>query len=320
LPTALLSFHTFSGCSYNSSFFGHSKVSLFELLISNAEFINLFKTISSSTSFDFSDAIINCLETFVCQFYKKNSKQNSVNALRAELFETKFKSKAGNDSRLPPCYDSLLLHLRRSFLISRIYSYSRNENISLKTMPRNGYEKFGYQSLVSNDNQPAKLVFIWTATAIIPPEIEDFKPKRANKSIKDSNVICCKCTKGCKNNRCSCKKANIPCSGSCKCKDCTNQCIDSNMSQMDIDNNSTEAETTNVAFDESKDDDDEEEEEEEEEDDDDDDDDDGEEEFINESDNDDVNSDDESDNDTDDDDSVEFDLLGYEDDGDDDDE
>ena len=35
-------------------------------------------------------------------------------------------------------------------------------------------------------------------------------------------LISCKCKKGCKNNLCSCRKANFNCYGACLCKDCTN--------------------------------------------------------------------------------------------------
>ena len=35
-------------------------------------------------------------------------------------------------------------------------------------------------------------------------------------------LVNCKCTKGCENNRCSCKKPGLQCTDVCKCSDCKN--------------------------------------------------------------------------------------------------
>ena len=86
------------------------------------------------------------LEEFVCFFYgAKRSKIKEVNKLRHRLFKQKFevKNKVIDLSLLPPCLDSLRLHMNRSSYIAKRYRLSKDCNVAEPDKTSHGWEQDG---------------------------------------------------------------------------------------------------------------------------------------------------------------------------------
>ena len=60
-------------------------------------------------SLQLDDTVIDCCEVFICRLYRPNSDITDLNQLRYKMF---CKTTVKNPS-LPPCYDSMLQHLKR---------------------------------------------------------------------------------------------------------------------------------------------------------------------------------------------------------------
>lgn len=111
------------------------------------------------------------LESFVCCMYGKPS-YSSVNKLRYDIFMQKFRPKSGKVlsasdgvdlSLLPPCQDSLYMHIQRANYQAYIWNNSIVHYPKIESPLDHGWE------LDEND----KLDYKWTNGEILPVELID---------------------------------------------------------------------------------------------------------------------------------------------------
>ena len=89
------------------------------------------------------DEILIALEEFVCCLF--NAKSKTVNSARFEIFQKKYtkESKTINISLLPPCYASLLLHIKRSNFVADMWKRLTNPIIELPEISDYGWNEDG---------------------------------------------------------------------------------------------------------------------------------------------------------------------------------
>ena len=135
---ALIGFHAFTGNDYVSAFFRKSKKMCWDKMIDKENnsleiFVNLGETwtLDENLKSDF--------EKFVCYLY--SSKMSSVNKARFKIFEKKhIKSKQVADlSLLPPCRQTLMLHLQRSNYVANIWKSAGSAMVDLPSPTEHGW-------------------------------------------------------------------------------------------------------------------------------------------------------------------------------------
>jgi hypothetical protein len=150
------------------------------------------------TSVSPSDELIEQLSNYVCHLYGYEH-QSDVNLVRYLAF------KAGKyeEEMLPPNEDSLLLHIYRAVYQCYIWRNATQPILNLPNFTEHGW----------SIDESGMVCVKWMS---LPP-------------APDSVLVLvnCKCTKGCENNRCSCKKSGLQCTDVCKCCDCKNGKADS---------------------------------------------------------------------------------------------
>ena len=99
---------------------------------------------------------------------------------------------------MPPTSDLLFLHSQRANFQAFIWKHAHIAFLYLPSFTEHGW-------LVIDGN----VVIDWMNKPIAPDSVLNF--------------IKCKCTTGCKNNRCSCVKALLNCTDLCGCVDCHNK-------------------------------------------------------------------------------------------------
>lgn len=123
IQKALIGLHAFTGNDYISSFFRKGKAICYSLLTKDPQLSEAF--VSLGDDWSVSDHIISCLEKYVCSLYGKG-KCSNVNEARQQIFWEKYnKNKQIVDlSILPPCRESLGLHIRRANYVSCLWKRS----------------------------------------------------------------------------------------------------------------------------------------------------------------------------------------------------
>ncbi|KAK3857509.1 hypothetical protein Pcinc_036238 [Petrolisthes cinctipes] len=132
---------------------------------------------------------MHCIERFVVLLYDRTSPCMDVNEARKKLF-----AKRNSVQRIPPTYDALEQHMKRSVF-------------------QGGYV-WG-QVLVLQPLLPSPTSWGWRQT-------EDGSYEPLWTTLPEALKICfelvlCGCKKGCRK-CCKCKKANLQCTGLCACK------------------------------------------------------------------------------------------------------
>ncbi|XP_066924012.1 uncharacterized protein [Clytia hemisphaerica] len=187
---SLIGFHAFTGCDSVSSFHGKGKKKALSCAIKEGS-DHLTKVFSKlGETLTVSDDLFASIQKFVCSLYGKES-MASVNDLRYVLF----KSGKFEEEFLPPTSDVLFLHSLRANFQAFIWKHA---NIAFLYLP-----SFTEHGWLRNDGN---IVINWMDKPIAPDSVLNF--------------IKCKCTTGCKNNRCSCVKALLKCTDLCGCIDC----------------------------------------------------------------------------------------------------
>ena len=188
---ALIGLHVFTGCDSVSAFKGKGKVKALKLLDKSEELLETFQKLGQDWSV--TEDIMAGLETFVCLLYGQK-KCNDVNEARYAIFRLRCKSDAG----LPPNKDCLLKHAMRASYQAAIHQRSLEQIIDAPSPVGHGWKL-----------EDGELVFDWMSQPPAPPSVlQDIK---------------CNCRQnGCSSNRCSCQKANLPCTELCNCCDCLN--------------------------------------------------------------------------------------------------
>ena len=104
-------FHSLTGCDTSSSFFGKGKKSAWKVWKEYPDLTKAFKTMSDP-NVDIADVlqVMPIIEKFTVMLYGVTDEGLvTVNDVRLHLFD-----KGKDFENLPPCYDSLLLHVLRS--------------------------------------------------------------------------------------------------------------------------------------------------------------------------------------------------------------
>jgi hypothetical protein len=111
---ALIGFHAFTGNDYNSAFFCKGKRTCWKLLEKKPKFVDVFGKLGVSAV----EEIEADLEEYVSFLY--NIKGKRVNEARYAIFDRKYtkQNKAVDMSMLPPCQQTLKLHILRSSFIA----------------------------------------------------------------------------------------------------------------------------------------------------------------------------------------------------------
>jgi len=188
--SAVLGLHAFTGCDSVSSFKGKGKVKPLALMEKDTDFITVFEELG--TSWDMRDDLMQGLERFVCQLYGQDT--DSVNDARHNIFQATCRT----DYLLPPNRDCLHLHAKRANYQVAIWRRSLQNAISAPTPTEHGW-KAGEGHL---DIQ-------WSSIDPAPSSL--------------TQLVKCGCQKGgCENNRCSCLREGLPCTGLCRCVQCGN--------------------------------------------------------------------------------------------------
>ena len=165
---ALLGMHAFTGCDSTSSFLRKGKMRPYKLLKSSSDWWSIFQEIGASL--DISSQLLSSLERFVCSLYGRPT-YKSVNRLRHDLVMERFKPASGLLSGmegadmclLPPCKDSLTLHIKRANYQTFIWRRALEGFAEIPSPVGNGWER------AQNDN----LIICWSETNVLPPELND---------------------------------------------------------------------------------------------------------------------------------------------------
>ena len=134
----LTALHAFTGCDTTSAFVRNGKVTPLKLLKKHPEFLPTFHALG--TSVDLANSVFEDLEKFTCLMY--GNKSAEISYLRHEKFIERFSTKPGmvltsydgvNRSLLPPCRESLLMHIRSANYQTLIWKKSRRPNTKYPT-------------------------------------------------------------------------------------------------------------------------------------------------------------------------------------------
>ena len=156
---------------------------------------------------DIPDELFNTIQAFTCSMYSANTKTTSVNKLRYEMF----RSKQGDVSsgQLPPCQDALLQHTKRANYQTAIWRRSLCNSPDIPQATAHGW--------VQSDG---KLVISWITGAPAPEVV--------------LSLMCCKCSRSCTAEKCTCIQNGLSCTPACKLQNCEN------MQEIDEDDDLTQ--------------------------------------------------------------------------------
>lgn len=193
--SALLGFHTFTGCDVTGKFNGKSKLHCWKQFLNCCDDeVEAFSYLGSGKNMPSQFVIFN-LQQFVMKLYCKKGLTNIKNLgdLRWYLF-----SKCEKDiEKLPPTESSLLQAIHRSHYATYVMKTS---NTPMPDLPN--VEDYGWK-LVETKPQP-----IMTSDLLVPTGLIE--------------LTRCGCKTKCDTNRCSCHKHNIICTDLCSCNQCEN--------------------------------------------------------------------------------------------------
>ncbi|MES9880098.1 MAG: hypothetical protein ABW185_04375 [Sedimenticola sp.] len=185
---ALIPFHAMTGCDTVSYFAGHSKAMAWKVLNTDSD---LLKDLGKG---ELTDQKMKDAEKFVCKLYG-TPEANSCDTVRVKLF-----CKCKSPEALPPTTDALQFHTQRAHYQSMVWIQATTPQPDLPSPTTMGWK-------IQDGQLTPKLV----SRAPIPESCRD--------------IVSCGCTKGCRSNRCTCKKGKLTCTGACKCVDSNFLCM-----------------------------------------------------------------------------------------------
>jgi uncharacterized LabA/DUF88 family protein len=175
----LVAFHSLTGCDTTSYFYGISKKS------SLCVFRDNYELLEGLGEGELTDQKIKECEKFICKLY--NQEAETTDAVRNVLF-----GKSKSPENMPPTSDALCMHIKRAHYQALIW---RQANICKPLLPC-----------------PTEMGWKLDDGCLVPILMNlDPIPKAC------LDLIVCNCTKGCRTERCGCKRANLQCMDLCKC-------------------------------------------------------------------------------------------------------
>ena len=109
LLSALVGFHSFTGCDTVSAFAGRGKIKPLMLMMKSKDYVVMFASFGNGIEID--DSLINCLNRFVCHLFDWKGK-DSFNNIRYRMY-CKSRAKIAC-KKLLPCEDVLQLHILKA--------------------------------------------------------------------------------------------------------------------------------------------------------------------------------------------------------------
>ena len=150
--------------------------------------------------------LIDKIVKYVCHLYGHEN-ESDVNLVRYHTF----KLRKFEEELLRPNGDSLRIHINRAAFQCRIW-----RNATLPRFNTGNFTEHGWEL-----DEDGVVNIKWMN---LPPAPASFL-----------ELMNCKCTKGCGNNRCSCRKSSLKCTELCKCHECQNREDDDNDEPDDSD-------------------------------------------------------------------------------------
>ena len=120
--------------------FRERQADVLKALMKNQNFVEAFSLLGENWGVDIDDGIKPVLEQYVCMIYGY-PREKSVNVIRSKLFKKKF-TKGGkviDMALLPPCNSSLLLHIRSSNYVVKIWRSSLTSWLDADEISENGW-------------------------------------------------------------------------------------------------------------------------------------------------------------------------------------
>lgn len=194
--SAVLGFHTFTGCDQTGKFCGKSKSSCWKVFTKCDDTqLEALAALGSSEPLP-SLQTLEALEAFVVQLYSGNNCPEHIATLpqlRWYMY-SKFQTQT---EKLPPTMSALKYKIFRCHFITMVLKRS---HVAFQHLPLP--ESFGWERTddaltpIMTDSLPAPIALIELST--------------------------CSCKSSCKTKRCRCKKYGLVCTDMCKCKNCQN--------------------------------------------------------------------------------------------------
>ncbi len=185
----LVGMHAFSGCDSTSRFSGKGKTTVMNLLTGNEEFCDAM--ISLGVNFEPDINTMEKAEKAVCHMYNA-SHCKDTNQVRCH----KWNRLTTDITKLPPCHDSTVLHIRRVNYQVAIWKRCLDNDTGAPSPHGHGWVVLG-----------SDISILWMS-----------KP-RAPKQVLETMKCTCKADIPCTRRQCSCKKRKDLCTIMCLCND-----------------------------------------------------------------------------------------------------
>ena len=196
----LLAYHALSGCDTTSCFKGKGKTKALNILQNNSDSLQPLSKLGDT--FPPTGEVIDCCEKYICQLYEPNGEESDINLLRFRLFC----SKGLENDKLPPCKDSLMMHIKRANYQCALWKQATEKYPCIPSPTENGWVK------ESNGLKP-----VFMTQEAVP------------KHLVELTVCHCKTSK-CAMKKCRCVKNNLKCTSSCSCRKSVCQNVDQDSS------------------------------------------------------------------------------------------
>ena len=206
--SAILGFHTFTGCDQTGKFNGKSKSTCWKTFMKcDSKILTALSDLGTSQNLPRLETL-EALEYFVVQLYggdKLPSHIQSLPQLRWHLY-SKYQLDA---EKLPPTTSALKYKVFRCHFVTMVL---RKSLVAIQNLPPP--EGFGWEKIedslqpIMNDNLPAPIALI--------------------------ELSMCGCKTVCTTNRCKCRKNGLPCTDMCKCLNCKNDGTEDDDSDSDL--------------------------------------------------------------------------------------
>ena len=169
-----------------------------KLLKSNRIFQEAFTALGQS--WEVSEDLFDSIQRFTCLMYLSSTSTDKVNQLRYELFCVK--RGEVESSQLPPCRDSLFMHVLRANYQAAIWRRGLQSQPIIPSPDGHGWRT----------NSGNGLAIEWMRGSPAPSAVLE--------------LLSCRCSRRCKLPDCQCLSNGLKCTDMCKLQTCTNQKVD----------------------------------------------------------------------------------------------
>ena len=165
---ALLALHSLTGCDSTSSFKGIAKIKPLKVFLKDKKYEKTFASIGVQWKTE--ESTLREIEDFTCSMYG-NSKVKSVNSLQYSILKKKCDERDQLDihkhvdlNTLPPCWDSLYQHIKRTVYQTGIWKRANENFMELPPAEENGW---------TSENASEYLEPLWCEEPVLPDDLFD---------------------------------------------------------------------------------------------------------------------------------------------------